>query len=177
MNKREFQKVVQRIMASDDLQELINRQQAVKTLIDDLNSSPAESFQNLKSYLESSHLFNDEDLNVEVGELADKKKWLEHLTVLNVRLSTQQKVVKEKQLRKMFDAKGYNVEDSGWNDFGLHIGISKRGVSRVLLVLSQEVMNDSTPEEILKRLEQRNWQQVVAENDGKNLYFTNNGFR
>jgi len=176
MNEQQLHKIVQRFTATDDLQQLIKRQEMVKDLINLLNNSLVEDAEDLQSYLSSSALFTQEDLSDEVSEVSGKEHLLSQLTFLNVRLATQQKLVKEKNLRKILGEKGYKTE-SRWDDFGLHIEISIKNGVRGVLVLSQEVIADCTPDELLSRLERYHWQEMVAANNGKALYFTNNGFR
>ena len=97
--------------------------------------------------------------------------------MLNVRLTTELKDVTGKQVCKMIEAKGYEVE-SEWQDNGLHVAISNPGKFRTVMVLSQEVLADWTPRQLFSRLEGHNWQLVVGATKGqKVLYYTNRGFQ
>jgi hypothetical protein len=175
MDEHQLHMIVVRLTGSDDLEELHQRQQGVIDLLDLMKTNPGMNSDDLRSHLESSSLFSPEELDGLVG--LSSTRLLGHLNMLNVRLTTELKGVTGKQVCKMIEGKGYEVE-SEWQDNGLHVAISNPGKFRTVMVLSQEVLADWTPRQLFSRLEGHNWQIVVGTTKGqKVLYYTNRGFQ
>jgi hypothetical protein len=175
MDEHQLHKIVLRLTGSDDLEELRERRQNVVDMLNLMSSNPSMNSDDLRSHLASSSLFTREELDGVVG--LSSTRLLGHLNMLNVRLAIELRDVKGKQVCKMIEAKGYEVE-SEWQDNGLHVAISNPGKFRTVMVLSQEVLADWTPRQLFSRLEGHNWQLVVgATKSQKVLYYTNRGFQ
>lgn len=153
MDEHQLHKIVVRLTGSDDLEELRQRRQSVIDLLDLMRNNPAMNSDDLWCHLESSSLFTREELDGLVG--LSSTRLLEHLNMLNVRLTTELKDVTGKQVCKMIEGKGYEIE-SEWQDNGLHVAISDPGKFRTVMVLSQEVLADRTPRQLFSRLEGHN---------------------
>ena len=175
MDEHQLHGIVLRVTGSDDLEELRQRRHSVIDLLNSMSTNPGMNSDDLRSRLEPSSLFIREELDGLVG--LSSTRLLGHLNMLNVRLTTELKDVTGKQVCKMIEAKGYEVE-SEWQDNGLHVAISNPGKFRTVMVLSQEVLADWTPRQLFSRLEGHNWQLVVGATKGqKVLYYTNRGFQ
>ncbi len=83
---------------------------------------------------------------------------------------------KADELSVLLASKGYQVEHE-WQIDGCHVAISNPGIFRQVVVFTQEVFADWTPQQILSLLERNNWQLVIGNNKGRKiLRFTNHGF-